>query len=249
MTDLPCIKYGYERIENLDVFYKEAGLSNESTLVFLPGFPYSPAVTNEFINQLSDYFHVISPDYPGFGNSSAPSPLLYNYSLDNLAAAVMQFITAKGLRDYTIFAQDLGGEIGLRVAAESLGTVSSIVLNNWKEQLIYKPENNNEYSLIKHNALKTTNRDFESPIDSHTELEPPSFGKISDEHNCIIKNLFNTDMQPSNSVLASQIIKKNIPVITTHYTTSDSHISDTYHLINSYKSLTDTATTTHSKKP
>jgi pimeloyl-ACP methyl ester carboxylesterase len=82
------------------------------------------------INELADSYHVIAPDYPGFGQSSAPAPNDYAYTFDNLSVTVEHFIDALGLKKVSLYLQDYGGPIGMRIATRRPELIQSLVIQN-----------------------------------------------------------------------------------------------------------------------
>ena len=94
------------KVSGLDVFYREAGPKDAPTLLLLHGFPTSSHMFRNLIPALADRFHVVAPDYPGFGNSSAPSVQDFDYTFENLANVVEQFTEKIGLAKYSIYVMD-----------------------------------------------------------------------------------------------------------------------------------------------
>lgn len=147
-------KFREIEIEGIDIAYREAGDPKDPTIVLLHGFPSSSHQYRKVLNQLSDDFHLIAPDYPGFGNSEFPSPDEYEYSFANIAKTMNTFIEQKGLNTYAIMVQDYGAPIGFRIATAHPDRVTAIIAQNgnayeeglgpaWKEiQALW--ENRNE---------------------------------------------------------------------------------------------------------
>ena len=118
------------KVEELDIFYREAGDENKPTILLLHGFPSSSHMFRDLINDLSADYHLIAPDYPGFGQSSSPSPSAYHYSFDNLASTINHFIDALGLRKLSLYVHDYGGPIGFRVAAQRPELIQALIVQN-----------------------------------------------------------------------------------------------------------------------
>ena len=110
--------YGYETVDGHQIFFREAGDPVKPTLVLLHGFPSSSHEYRNLIDDLSDAYHLIAPDYPGFGASDFPSAEAYTYSFDNIADTIDQFLEQRGLDRYSLFIQDYGAPIGMRIATE-----------------------------------------------------------------------------------------------------------------------------------
>ena len=117
-ADITGIRYKTVKIEGLDVFYREAGNPDNPTILLLHGFPTSSHMFRELIPQLADQFHLVAPDYPGYGQSSMPSVDEFEYSFDKLANIVEQFIDEIGLKSYSLYLMDYGAPIGFRIATK-----------------------------------------------------------------------------------------------------------------------------------
>ncbi|HEX6730723.1 MAG TPA: alpha/beta fold hydrolase, partial [Pyrinomonadaceae bacterium] len=99
------VTYNKLKIDGLEIFYREAGDPLKPTILLLHGFPSSSHMFRNLIPLLADKYHVVAPDYPGFGYSSAPAVSEYDYSFDQLARVVDQFTVAKGLKKYSLYVQ------------------------------------------------------------------------------------------------------------------------------------------------
>jgi pimeloyl-ACP methyl ester carboxylesterase len=82
------------------------------------------------LERLSDRYHLIAPDYPGFGHSDAPDPLSFAYSFDHIAAIMNDFVKIKGLAKFSLYLQDYGGPVGFRLAAANPERIESIIIQN-----------------------------------------------------------------------------------------------------------------------
>ena len=129
-TDGVQVRYKTVRIDGLDVFYREAGPSGAPVVLLLHGFPTSSHMFRNLIPALADSFHVVAPDYPGFGNSSMPPRNDFEYTFDNLARLVEQFTEQLALSRYTLYLQDYGAPIGFRLAAKHPQRVQALVIQN-----------------------------------------------------------------------------------------------------------------------
>jgi pimeloyl-ACP methyl ester carboxylesterase len=118
------------KVNDLDIFYREAGSPNNPTIVLLHGFPTSSHMYRNLIPQLAENYHVIAPDYPGFGNSSMPSLEEYEYSFDNLSATMDVFLNTVGAKKYTLYVMDYGAPVGFRIAAKHPERVEGLVIQN-----------------------------------------------------------------------------------------------------------------------
>lgn len=114
-------------VEGWEVFYREAGDPTNPTLVLLHGFPTSSHMFRTLMAELSDEYHLIAPDYIGFGNSAAPSVDEFDYSFDNLTRIVEGLLDQLGLQRFALYIQDYGAPIGLRIASRSPERVSALI--------------------------------------------------------------------------------------------------------------------------
>ena len=118
------------KIADQDIFYREAGSSSSPTIVLLHGFPTSSHMYRNLIPKLSKDYHVIAPDYPGFGNSSMPSMSNFEYSFDNLAKITDKFLSKVGVDKYTLYLMDYGAPVGFRIAAAHPEKVEGLIIQN-----------------------------------------------------------------------------------------------------------------------
>lgn len=124
------VQYKTIKVDNLDIFYREAGNPTKPTLLLLHGFPSSSRMYENLINDLASNYHLIAPDYPGFGQSSAPKPTEYVYTFDNLATTINHFIDQLGLKKFTLYVQDYGGPIGFRIVSERPELIQALIVQN-----------------------------------------------------------------------------------------------------------------------
>jgi len=118
------------KVDGLDIFYREAGPADAPVLLLLHGFPTSSHMFRNLIPALSDRYHVIAPDYPGYGQSSMPSVTEFNYTFDNLANIVEAFTEKLGLKSYSLYLMDYGAPVGFRLAAKHPERVQSLIIQN-----------------------------------------------------------------------------------------------------------------------
>ena len=112
------------------VFYREAGDRNLPTILLLHGLPTSSQMIRELIPLLADRFHLVAPDYIGFGHSDALSREEFAYTFDNLAAHVAGLVDVLGLDSYILYMQDYGGPVGFRLFTQNPGRVKGFVIQN-----------------------------------------------------------------------------------------------------------------------
>lgn len=124
------VRHRTAQVDGLDVFYREAGDPSAPTLVLLHGFPTSSAAYQELMAELADEFHLIAPDYPGFGHSSAPAADEWDYTFDHLADVVDHLLDTLGVTKYAIYVHDYGAPVGFRLAVRHPERVTGIVTQN-----------------------------------------------------------------------------------------------------------------------
>src|SRR4028118_1882666 len=117
-------------IDGLDIFYREAGSRSNPTILLLHGFPTSSHMFRNLIPALANRFHLVAPDYPGYGNSSMPSVDEFDYTFDRLAEIVEKFVAAIDLKKYSLYVMDYGAPIGYRIAAKYPERVESLIVQN-----------------------------------------------------------------------------------------------------------------------
>jgi len=124
------VKYKTVTVEGQEIFYREAGDPNSPTILLLHGFPTSSHMFRELIPELAEKFHLVAPDYPGFGQSSMPAVDEFDYTFDNLANVVGQFIDTVGLENYSLYLMDYGAPVGFRIATKNPERVESLIIQN-----------------------------------------------------------------------------------------------------------------------
>jgi len=123
--------YYHATIRGRKLFCREAGPRDAPTIVLLHGFPSSSHMFRNLIPQLADKFHVIAPDYIGFGYSDAPNANEFEYTFDNLAAHVEELLFGVlGLKKFSIYVQDYGAPVGYRIASKHQDAIEGIVVQN-----------------------------------------------------------------------------------------------------------------------
>lgn len=123
--------YQYATVRGLRMFYREAGAKELPTIVLLHGFPSSSHMFRDLIPQLAAKFHVVAPDYIGFGYSDAPSVSEFEYTFDNMAMYVEDLLfSVLGLKKFSIYVQDYGAPIGYRIAFKHQDAIEGIIVQN-----------------------------------------------------------------------------------------------------------------------
>lgn len=117
-------------IDGVRIFYREAGRRGAPTLLLLHGFPTSSHMFRDLMPALSDRWHVVAPDYPGFGASDFPDPKVFRYSFDSYARLIERFTQTIGLERYALYIQDYGAPVGLRLALRAPERISALIVQN-----------------------------------------------------------------------------------------------------------------------
>src|SRR5947199_5344319 len=114
---MTAIKYHYEDVDGLKVFYREAGHADASALLLLHGFPSASHMFRDLIPLLADRFHIIAPDLPGFGQSDMPAGRKFKYTFDHIAAGIDRFTEVIRLKSFANYLFDYCAPVGFRIAA------------------------------------------------------------------------------------------------------------------------------------
>jgi pimeloyl-ACP methyl ester carboxylesterase len=156
------------KVDGLNIFYREAGNESAPKLALLHGFPASSHQYRDLMPALADRFHVIAPDYPGFGNSDMPDPTKFAYTFDKTSEIIEAFFTTVGFTRFGLYAQDYGGPVGFRIVTRR---------PDWLEWLII--QNTNAYEIgftaawdeLRSNYWKTRSPQSEKAIGAFLEPE------------------------------------------------------------------------------
>lgn len=124
------VYYRSTEIEGLKVFYREAGRKNAPAVLLLHGFPTSSHMFRNLIPKLANDYHVIAPDFPGFGLSAMPGVSEFEYSFDNLARITFKFIERLNLKKLSLYVMDYGAPVGYRIASEHPELIQSLIVQN-----------------------------------------------------------------------------------------------------------------------
>ena len=130
VSDSSTTTHRFATVDGLRIFYREAGPKHAPTILMLHGYPSSSRMFATLIPLLADRYHLVAPDYPGFGESDAPPASECAYTFDHLAKVVADFTEVVGLRDYVLLQQDYGGPIGMRLAVAHPERVRAIIVQN-----------------------------------------------------------------------------------------------------------------------
>jgi pimeloyl-ACP methyl ester carboxylesterase len=122
--------YRSTTVDGLSIFYRETGSQHSPTILLLHGLPSSSRMFEPLLARLSDSYHLIAPDYPGFGHSDWPDPKKFTYTFDHYAEIMNRFTEALGLSRYVLFMQDYGGPVGFRMALAHPQRVAALIVQN-----------------------------------------------------------------------------------------------------------------------
>ena len=159
------IHYRKININGLHVFYREAGKADAPSILLLHGYPTSSHMFRNLIPILSDKYHVIAPDLPGFGFSDAPDHQTFSYTFDNLAGTMQLFIDKLGMKRFAIYVFDYGAPVGFRVALANPEKITGIISQNgnaYEEGLSNEWDPIQKYWQDPSRANRATLRDFVS---------------------------------------------------------------------------------------
>lgn len=123
-------RYRHMEIQGIDIAYREAGDPSKPTIVLLHGFPTSSHMYRELIPQLAKNYHVIAPDYPGFGASAMPAVSDFDYSFANFSNVVDELLQKKDVKKYAMYLMDYGAPVGFRLFAKHPERVTGFVIQN-----------------------------------------------------------------------------------------------------------------------
>ena len=118
------------QIDGLNIFYREAGPKDAPTLLLLHGLPSSSRMFDPLFVRLADRYHMVAPDYPGFGHSDWPDPKKFAYTFDHIAEVMNHFTEALGLSRYTLYMQDYGGPVGFRMILAHPERVEALIVQD-----------------------------------------------------------------------------------------------------------------------
>jgi len=124
------MKFNTVAVEGLEIFYREEGDEHSPKLVLLHGYPASSHQYRNLIPALARRFHVVAPDYPGFGNSTAPDPREFAYTFDRLSEITEAFLAKIGFTRFGLYVQDYGGPVGFRIALRRPDWLDWLIVQN-----------------------------------------------------------------------------------------------------------------------
>lgn len=177
--------YRTTEIDGLSIFYREAGPKDMPALLLLHGLPSSSRMFEPLFARLSDRYHLIAPDYPGFGHSDWPDPKKFAYTFDHIAEIMNHFTETLGLSRYTLYMQDYGVPVGFRMAVAHPERVDALIVQdgvahneglgaNWKTRRdFWKDRAANEAALRTNLLSLQTTKTRHVGDDPNVELYDP----------------------------------------------------------------------------
>jgi pimeloyl-ACP methyl ester carboxylesterase len=176
-------------VDGQTIFYREAGNNkNAPTILLLHGFPTSSHMFRDLIPALADKFHLIAPDYPGFGYSSMPTVDKFQYTFDHLAEIVDKFITQIGLERYSIYVMDYGAPVGYRLAVKHPEKIEALIVQNgnaydeglgefWEPLRAYwsEPSEKNKDALMKLLTIEATKWQYTHGVRNENAISPDNW--------------------------------------------------------------------------
>ena len=126
----PVVHYNTAEIDGLEIFYREAGPVDAPVVLLLHGFPTSSHMFRNLIPLLADTYHVIAPDYPGFGESSAPDHTRFDYTFARYADQIDKLLVQLHIDRYAMYVMDYGAPVGYRLALKHPERVSALIVQN-----------------------------------------------------------------------------------------------------------------------
>src|SRR6266516_3880252 len=124
------VRYRTVMVEGLSIFYREAGPKDAPTILLLHGLPSWSRMFEPLLTRLADNYHLVAPDYPGYGHSDWPDPKQFDYTFDKIASVTEHFTEALGLSRYTLYMQDYGGPVGFRMALAHPERVEALIVQD-----------------------------------------------------------------------------------------------------------------------
>ncbi len=158
------VSYRTVKVDGLSIFYREAGPKDAPVILLLHGLPSSSRMFEPLFARLSDRYHMIAPDYPGFGHSDWPNPKEFAYTFDHIATVTDHFTQAIGLTKYTLYMQDYGGPVGFRMILAHPERVEALIIQdavahneglgaNWKTRRAFWADRAANESALRTNLL------------------------------------------------------------------------------------------------
>lgn len=176
-------------VDGQTIFYREAGDKDKKpTILLLHGFPTSSHMFRNVIPELADKFHLVAPDYPGFGYSSMPPVDRFEYTFDHLAEMVDKFVHQIGLEKYSLYVMDYGAPVGYRLAVKHPEKIEALIVQNgnayeeglgefWEPLRAYwsEPNERNKNALKKFLTLEATRWQYTHGVKNENAISPDNW--------------------------------------------------------------------------
>ncbi len=175
-------------VDGQTIFYREAGDKEKPTILLLHGFPTSSHMFRNVIPALADKFHLVAPDYPGFGYSSMPPVDTFEYTFDHLAEIMDKFVTQIGLERYSLYVMDYGAPVGYRIAVKHPEKIEALIVQNgnaydeglgefWEPLRAYwnEPNEKNKNALKKFLTLEATKWQYTHGVKDENAISPDNW--------------------------------------------------------------------------
>lgn len=175
-------------VDGQTIFYREAGDKEKPTILLLHGFPTSSHMFRNLIPALVDKFHLVAPDYPGFGYSSMPPVDRFEYTFDHLAEIMDKFVTQIGLERYSLYVMDYGAPVGYRIAVKHPEKIEALIVQNgnaydeglgefWEPLRAYwsEPTEKNKNALKKFLTLEATKWQYTHGVKDENAISPDNW--------------------------------------------------------------------------
>jgi pimeloyl-ACP methyl ester carboxylesterase len=182
------VHYRTAKVEGIDLFYREAGPADGPVVVLLHGFPTSSYMFRNLIPALADRYHLIAPDYPGFGHSPVPDRKTFDYGFAHFAQLIDELLSQQGASRYALYVQDYGAPVGYRLALRHPERVSALVIQNgnayeeglrdfWKPIKAYWADGSHEHreALRAGLTLEATRSQYIGGVSDPTRVDPDSW--------------------------------------------------------------------------
>ena len=177
--------YRTAQIDGLSIFYRESGPKDAPTILLLHGLPSSSRMFEPLFTRLSDRYHLVAPDYPGFGHSDWPDPKKFAYTFDHIAEVMNHFTEALGLSHFALYMQDYGGPVGFRMILAHPDRVEALIVQdavahnaglgeNWKTRRAFWADRAANESALRTNLLSlATTKSRHAGNDPNVERHNP----------------------------------------------------------------------------
>jgi len=182
------IQYRTQQVDDLKVFYREAGARGAPKLLLLHGFPSSSHMFRDLMPRLADRFHIVAPDLPGFGQSDMPSRQQFTYTFDNIAAVIGRFTEKIGFDKFALYVFDYGAPTGFRLAVAHPERITALISQNgnayaeglsdgWEPIRAYwkNPSNENREALRAFLAPQMTQWQYTHGVTDTTRISPDGY--------------------------------------------------------------------------